>query len=442
MVIDEGACQTKTLMTLRHPWINFLRTRQEQVFSVLGAGIAGSLVFWPLMTSFFSMLLFVYWALFATKNFSFNEYRLPLVLLFSSIYVLALIGFFYSSNRDEALFRLQQKTALAMFPLVFGTAAAFNKVVFDRIFVAFVWFTTAGCLFCLGNGLMTFIKTGDATMLHGYNTVVLKDMSPFMLGLFCLLSILYLLFGLYTNRFAQGRKKRIYVAMLVFLSLFLFVLGNRNVLFSWSILLTFFFLKNIAGRLVRILFFGVLIVAFAVTAIFNPSFHRQVNDLADFSKSNTIQLDGDNSLGRGWGGKAIRLAIWTCSMDVIRAHWLTGVGTGDAQDSLQAAYERRQFYFASRYNVYNAHNQFIQETVSYGIAGFILFTACLLVPMFMFVRDKSRQLYWLFLLSFFIICITESILEISKGIVFYSFFNSIFAFVAATMPQTTQNKRR
>lgn len=428
-------------MTLRHPWINFLRTRQEQVFTVLGAGIAGSLVFWPLLTSFLSMLLFAYWALFATKRFSFDGYRMPLVLLFSSLYVLALVGYFYSANTEEALFRLQQKTALAMFPLVFGTATAFTKIAFDRIFLAFAWFTAAGCLFCLGNGLVVFLQTGSAEMLHGYNTVVLKDMSPFMLGLFCLLSILYLLFSLFAGSFAPGREKRLYMALLIFLSLFLFVLGNRNVLFSWSILLTFFFLKNIAGRMTRLLFFGVLIVAFAITALFNPSFHRQVNDLADFSKANTIQLDGDNSLGRGWGGKAIRLAIWTCSIDIIRAHWLTGVGTGDAQDSLQAAYERRKFYFASRYNLYNAHNQYIQETISYGIAGFILFTACLLAPMILFAKYKNRQLYWLFLLSFVIICITESILEISKGIVFYSFFNSIFAFVAVTRPQTIQNKQ-
>lgn len=428
-------------MTLRHPWINFLRTKQEQVFSVLGAGIAGSLVFLPLLTSLFSIILFVYWALFATKRFSFTDYKMPLVVLFSSIYVLAIIGFFYSGNTGEALFRLQQKTALAMFPLVFGTATAFNKNVFDRIFLAFVWFTVAGCLFCLGNGIMTFIQTGSTEMLHGYNTVVLRDMSPFMLGLFCLLSILYVLFCLHANRFSAGRQKRLYLAAFIFLSLFLFVLGNRNVLFSWSILLTFFFLRNIAGRMMRILFFSVLIVAFALTAAFNPSFQRQVKDFTDFSKSNTIQLDGDNSLGRGWGGKAIRIAIWTCSMDIIRQHWITGVGTGDAQDSLQAAYERRKFYFASRYNTYNAHNQFIQETISHGIAGFILFTACLLAPMFMFVRDKNRQLYWLFLLSFVIICITESILQISKGIVFYSLFNSIFAFVPATMPQTTQNKQ-
>jgi O-antigen ligase len=82
----------------------------------------------------------------------------------------------------------------------------------------------------------------------------------------------------------------------------------------------------------------------------------------------------------------------------------------------------------------------VQETLAYGIAGFVLFVACLLVPLFRFTGDADKQLYTLFLLSFFIICLTESILEISKGIVYYSFFNSIFAFVQPGM-ETTQKKQ-
>jgi O-antigen ligase len=152
-------------------------------------------------------------------------------------------------------------------------------------------------------------------------------------------------------------------------------------------------------------------------------------------------LDADQSLGRAWGGKALRFAIWKCSIDVVRSHGLTGVGTGDVQDSLQAAYDRRKFYFASQYNTYNAHNQFLQETLAYGIAGFVSFTACIFIPFFAFFRSLranaggwNKQLYCLFLLCFFIVCLTESILEISKGIVFYSLFNSIFAFVLTSQP--------
>jgi O-antigen ligase len=79
----------------------------------------------------------------------------------------------------------------------------------------------------------------------------------------------------------------------------------------------------------------------------------------------------------------------------------------------------------------------LQETLAYGIIGLLAFIACLLVPLLLYYGDANKQLYVLFLLSFFIICLTESILEISKGIVFYSFFNSIFAFVPTSL-KTTQ----
>ncbi|GAC1705506.1 MAG: hypothetical protein NVS9B7_11260 [Flavisolibacter sp.] len=78
--------------------------------------------------------------------------------------------------------------------------------------------------------------------------------------------------------------------------------------------------------------------------------------MVNFSSKETIQLDKDASLGRAWGGKQIRTAIWKCSQDIIRRHFISGVGIGDVQDSLQAAYEKRKFYFASRYNKYNTHN--------------------------------------------------------------------------------------
>jgi hypothetical protein len=40
----------------------------------------------------------------------------------------------------------------------------------------------------------------------------------------------------------------------------------------------------------------------------------------------------------------------------------------------------------------------------------------------------SGETYLLFLLLFSVIGISESVLEVNKGIIWYSFFNSIFAF--------------
>ncbi len=115
-------------------------------------------------------------------------------------------------------------------------------------------------------------------------------------------------------------------------------------------------------------------------------------------------------------------------MDILKENWLTGVGVGDSQDELQIAYEKRQFYFASRYNKYNAHNQYIQQAIASGIAGLIVFLACILAPLLYFIGQRDKLIYILFLFCFAFICITESVLETSKGVIWYSFFNSIFVF--------------
>ena len=171
-----------------------------------------------------------------------------------------------------------------------------------------------------------------------------------------------------------------------------------------------------------------LAVLTIITGVTITPLKKQWSELFDFSGKASIVLDADSSLIRPWRGKAIRVAIWKCSGDIIKRHWLTGVGTGDVQDSLQQVYEDRKFYFASRYNRYNAHNQYLQSAISHGIAGTLLFVLCIAVPLYQNRRNYSKSIYPLFLVLFSITAITESVLEINKGVVLYSFFNSIFAF--------------
>jgi O-antigen ligase len=206
------------------------------------------------------------------------------------------------------------------------------------------------------------------------------------------------------------------------------LLGTRLIIAGWLITLLFIGFRLIRSLVLRLVTLGALLAIVAIAIATLPLLKGQWNELKDFSSGNTIQLDEDASLGRGWGGKAIRFALWQCSKDVIGRHWLTGVGTGDVQDSLQMAYEQRKFYFASRYNKYNAHNQYIQIFVGHGIVGFLLLVLSIGIPLFSKKPKEYSLLYTYFLLLFAGICCTEVILDTNKGIVWYSLINSIFAF--------------
>jgi O-antigen ligase len=403
--------------------------QKEIIYSILCSGIAAGLVFTKVYDTLFCIVLVAYWLFFVKKEFSTRRNKSWFVILFCSLYLIMIVSAFYSGNSKAALFKLQQKSAILFFPLVFGLSSAVTPAVWKRTFSVFTWSAFIGCVYCILRGIYLFFKNGTTDQLHGYNIVALKGMSGYLFGLCCLLVLLYLLHHLYEAKTKEAFRKKSAVEIPIALTLifFIFLLGNRNIIFFMTGVMVFFFFKlfpNILHRLFLVAsFFFVLVLAVA----FNPTLHRQWKEMIDFSKENTIQLDKDESLGRGWGGKALRLTIWKCSRDVIRQHWLAGVGIGDVQDSLQQAYEKRKFYFASRYNRFNAHNQYIQETLANGVMGLLIFLSCLFLPLYVAVKEKN-MLYTLFILCFAFICLTESVLDLHKGVIWYSFFNSLLFF--------------
>lgn len=401
---------------------------EELICSVLCMGIAASLIFWPLLNSILCITLFGYWLLFSKKKFSLKSSQSRWIILFGSLFLMSMVGIVYSNEVGEGFAELQKKSALLLFPLIFGMSAIITPVVFKRTLAAFTLSTALGCLICIINGVYILLKNGTTDYLYGYNLVVLKNMQPFLLGLCCLLSLLHLLNKLVQCRANGETFKKADIPVAIFLFIFLFLLGNRNVLIAMSGFFIFYSYKLILRTVNRLLLISLLGFLFIFAVCVNPYLHNQWNDLTDFSKENNIQLDSGETLGRAWGGKTIRLTIWKCSQDIIKRHWIAGVGTGDAQAALQEAYEKRKFYFASRYNTYNAHNQYIQETVAHGIIGLLIFLACICMPFLMCLREKGNTLYALFILCFALLCVTESMLELNKGIIWYSFFNSFFMF--------------
>lgn len=413
------------LNTLYHP------SFQKKVFAVFSAATAVTLVWWPLLNSIIAAGFFLFWLLFCKKQFSLSHKNGKLILLFISLYVLVLIGFYNSANAREAIFKIQQKSAFVIFPLIFGTTGFFTKDDLPRLFN---WFSAALfclCIFLLANGLVYYLQTGSAQQLYGYNINTLKNSSSIVIAVFCLFTFCFHL--LRTGELTNSINKRILLlhsfASLFYLG-FLFLLGNRMALLLSSIFLLAFIFKNIQSVKIRFVLLGLFVIIAVTAAVTNPSLKKQVAELTDFSKASVIQLDKDSSLERSWGGISLRIAIWTCSWDVIEKNWIHGTGTGDVQDELQAAYEHRKFYFASRYNQYNAHNQYLQQLLSNGILGLVCFALCIIIPLLtVFSRKRKEYLYLAFLIIFLCTCCTESFLEVNKGIVWYSFFNSVLVFM-------------
>lgn len=378
---------------------------------------------WPLANTLLILLLALYWIIFTDKQIAIKHGK-QFIIGFAIIYTTILVGGLYSENKAEALFKIQQKTPLLFLPVIFGTTRLVNGKLLSGTILTFSFSAALMCIYFLSVQALNILLDKPATF-HGYDLIVFPQMTPSAfttLALFALTSFLYLCFY-QSNNFSLS-KKYLFAgsAFLIFITLFL--AGNRL-----SIILACTFLLILILRKVnnRILFVPLITLSLLLLVFNNSYLTDKFKKLWIFSNESVIQLDADRSLGRSWDGSSIRLAIWRCSFDLIRQHTLIGLGTGDAQDELQKTYEKRKFYFASRYNNYNAHNQYIQQLLSHGILG--LGTLMLSIGIGFYIAFKQKNtLYFYFLVIFVVICLTESFLEINKGIVWYSFFNSLFAF--------------
>jgi O-antigen ligase len=408
----------------RKRWFN----DEEMMYSILCSGILITLVYWPLLNSIFCLAIFAYWLVVSKKTFSFNSLRGRLVVLFSLLYLLVIIGSFYSENMKEALFKLQQKPTYLIFPLVFGTTRVLTPGVVRNSIFSFVFATLTACLFCIGYGVYAYFFYKTTNYLTGYSMVTLKNMHPVIMGLCCILSVIFILENWYQERYKHMQTSYWKLLIAFFLIAFVFLVGNRSNLICLAGVLVFYAFRLMPKWKHRLMFFSLFILLFVVSFLINPFLRKQFVDLVDFSKEKTVQLDSRQTVTTKYGGKSLRVAIWRCAADIIEEHWLTGVGTGDVFAALENAYRRRQFTAAEGHREYNAHNQYMQETISYGIAGGLLLVALVVIPFMLPINPEVRTPYLLFLSVFAFVCLTECLLELNKGIIWYSFFNSFLIF--------------
>jgi O-antigen ligase len=410
-----------------------LRDKETAVYSWLCTGIIYTLFTWSLANSILCIILSAYWLFISKKTFRSTTGRSRLVMLFISIFILAVIGMLYTSNVSEGLFRLQQKLGLIMFPVIFGTTRVVNFEFLKKISTHFIVGLALTCSLGLGYYFFMAVVSNGSSMATNHDLILFEDTQPYTVGLYCLTGIVLIL---YNKQVRFSLRKNLQYFLIMLFSIFIFLISVRLIVACWMLIALVFILDHIKSGFYRIVG-GLVMISIVIIAVATiPALNRQWKELKGHGNENVIVLDQDASLGKSWGGKAIRLAIWSCSKDILQNNWLIGVGTGDVQDNLQRAYEKRKFYFASRYNRYNAHNQYLQLWIANGIASVFLLVATLIIPLFLLHRNNAlKSPYTFFLVFAGLIFFTESIFDTNKGIIWYSFFNSIFAFTYLFTPK-------
>jgi O-antigen ligase len=341
--------------------------------------------------------------------------------IFIAYYLLHIVGMFYSSNIHYGLMDLQTKLLFLLAPLVLAGLSITTKS-FERIKKIFVVACIITLVVLLILSVAQYIQTRDfgsffyIKFSHGYHTTYLS--------IYFTLALLVVLENIFSGKALFQRSHNFF--WLFFLYGGILILSARTSTVT-ALLMIIIFPVIIKGALFQKRFwlkylltiFTSLVLLFAYLQINNR--FNQVEEVIEQRES----VKGDEILkAESPNSTNIRLNLWQNAIQLIKRNPILGVGTGDIKEELVKIYTENNYEYGIKERI-SPHNQFLHTGVILGGLGILLLLTYLVYPLFFSLKQRD-WLYFFFLMSILMNCMTESLLERQAGILFFTVFNTCF----------------
>lgn len=397
---------------------NFL----NRFFCLLLILLPASFPFYHSISSILTIAIIFVWLLLDGYKNIFKALKNKFVLLFILTYLISLISLAYSHNKGAGFFTLQKTLSLLIFPLILFTVKLSKKTTESIIYSFAISCSIAA------------ISSLAYAVFKNYSVNSLATLIPELFGTtmsFQLLGVSHVYFSLYLAftiiiffYFLMIKEKHSYTSILVliliaFLLFFLFILGGKMSIISLFMIMfitCIAFIIKTKRWLIGFLCFVLPVSIFFITV--NNSQYAKNRFYPLFNSSNYEV--GNNS----WNSIGSRVSILKCVIEIFKQNPIVGTGVGDVQDDLDECTEGLGF---TSLKEMDPHNQFLQYLLGIGIIGMIVFIVSILYPFVIACRYKNI-LYLCFMFLFSLCFLTESLLERQHGVMFFAFFNSLFAF--------------
>jgi len=363
----------------------------------------------------------------------FLKKNLPyLVLIF--YFLLHIIWLPFTSDIYSSLSDIEKKVSFLIFPILFALKKQ-NLYNADVVLNFFLY----GCLIAVSisfsiavynstsliDGTLSFNPIiGEKANLRGYSFLKSVNyggnyffgsiISPFLHTTYYSMQLCFACVIIFFKTNWSGKNYKIIfpVVCVVIFSTVIFLLGSRAGVLTYmtlSVVFSIYTLITSRGKSR----YAIVAVTILLTSLFinSPRFDfmiKKFNSLDFNIKENpTESLD-------------LRLAVWGSSIELIKDNWIIGYGPGNERGELKEKYREKGFDYAAE-NTLNAHNQFLQELLSFGVIGFIFLISFIISPIFL--KNKLAQLMLTALIIvFFVNSLFETVFGVFSGIIFFVFF--------------------
>ena len=354
-------------------------------------------------------------ASFVSKTYSPKPNLNKSFLLPILFYALHILGLFYSSDKNEALFDLQIKLPILIIPILFLFLPPkfLTKDYLFKYSVVIIIGLIINIFYCFSSGIIRAISNSTHLISEITYTSLASPLHPSYLAMFASVGLILIyilpLEELYKIKVNSVRAIKIVVSSLI--TFFILMLNSKSgfmvmsIAYIWIIHNMFFVRKKRIESVIIL-----LSIAVAYIGIFSLDALNKRNNAAIATMTETqTENYGESSMSQ-------RKFIYGSSLKLILEKPIFGQGTGDVRQSLNNLYKESNVKF---YSYLNAHNQYIQTTIGLGIIGLIILILMFILPIIKIVNNKEYYLLNIYLIIGFSF-LFESMLDRSMGAYFFA----------------------
>jgi len=344
-------------------------------------------------------------------------------LALQSVFFVTVLSSIYSINPSAAFDEWGKHLTILLFPLLFCINPVDIKKYRPQLLLAFAFACTATII---------YLYYDTFTTIHYYKLPFSKLFSPSFTNhnfseplsihaTFFSMQLVVALVYLLSLLIEKGplHKKLPYLICSIILIAGIIQLSSKSIfitlLIAINIAIPYFLLRG--KKRLRFIIISTSITVFAIVAIFNSGV---------FKERYVAELRND--LSKSIHGAPIdsRLSRWEVAIELIKTSPVIGYGAGSEIGLLQESFFNKKL-FNSYLNRLNAHSEYLSFLLKSGIIGLLAYLSTLVFG-FNIALKRKDLIFFTFMTMIAIISLSENLLDVDKGIFFYAFFFSFFAF--------------
>lgn len=375
---------------------------------------------------FYSHLIIVSFSvhtLINVKKESFKTIVKTPVLILQAVFWVTLIAISYSPNKSEGFTELGRQTVILIIPILFCLSSFDLKKYRNNLLLGFALCCTLTVAYLYFDALHTirFYKFplralfSPAFTNHNFSNPIGMHATFFSLQIG--IALVYLVTALIKPNSKTDRA--FYGMCCIILAAGMLQLSSKSacgaVLVAIGLVIPYFALRG--KRRITFMIAGVVTTAIASLLLSKSSTfkERYFTDLRDdLSQASAHEVIDP------------RLARWDVALQLVRKSPVIGYGSGSEISLLKEAFFTHKFY-SSYLNSLNAHNEYLSFMLKSGIIGLAVYLITLAFGFKIAYTSKDVMFITLMLLIA-IVSISENMLDVDKGTIFYGLFFSFFLF--------------